>query len=370
MTPIGLASGRSSEADAVRVLVTGVGGGGGGEQVIKALRLAATPYDIVGTDITAYSTGLAAADHRLLVPPASAAEYVDVLLRICREREIQVVFHGTEVELRQMSVHRARFEDAGVFLPINPAAVIETCLDKLRTMRALETAGFAVPRFRSVRSLDDLDGFDHLPAVLKPSVGGGGSAHLYVAQDRAELLACAQQLIAVHSEFVVQEYVGRPDEEYTVGVLLDMDGALINSIAVRREIMSALSNRVKVPNRTARDDLGPVLAISSGVSQGRIGRFEEVCSQCEEIALALGAQGPINIQCRFVEGRVVVFEINPRFSGTTSLRAMVGYNEPDILVRRHLFGEQVSAHFPYREGVIMRGLAETLVSDLDVTRAS
>ena len=84
----------------MRALVTGVGGGGGGEQVIKALRLAATPYDIVGTDVTPYSSGLAAADHRLLVPPATAPEYVDVLLQICRERVIQVVFHGTEVELR------------------------------------------------------------------------------------------------------------------------------------------------------------------------------------------------------------------------------------------------------------------------------
>lgn len=353
----------------VRVLVTGVGGGGQGEQVLKALRLADTSYEILAADITPYSSGLASVDDQLILPPATDPEYVDVLLRVCHDRGIEVVFHGSEPELRQMSANRGRFDEAGVFLPINPAEVIEMCLDKPRTMRTLEDAGFAVPPYRSVRSLDDLEQFHHIPAVLKPSLGGGGSADLYLAQDRSELLACARLLLGAHDEFLAQAYVGRVDEEYTVGVLLDMDGVLLNSIAVRRDIMAALSNRTKVPNRTDRAELGPVLAISSGVSQGRIGRFEEVCGQCEEIAVALGARGAFNIQCRVVDGRVVVFEINPRFSGTTSLRAMVGYNEPDTLVRRHVLGERIIPGFPYREGVIVRSLAETLISNVNVPEA-
>lgn len=341
-----------------------------GEQVLKALRLAETRYDILGTDVTPYSSGLAHVDHRLLVPPATDPAYVDVLLRVCQERGIEVVFYGSEPELRQLSANRRRFEEAGVFLPIGPETLIETCLDKLRTMRTLEEAGFSVPPYRSIRSLDDLEDFHHIPAVLKPSIGGGGSAHLNLAQDRAELRACAELLLAAYDEFLVQAYVGRVEEEFTVGVLLDMDGVLLDSIAVRRDITSPLSNRIKVPNRTARAELGPVLAISSGVSQGRIGRFPEVCGRCEDIAVALGARGAVNIQCRLVEGRVVVFEINPRFSGTTSLRAMVGFNEPDVLVRRHVLGERIAARLPYREGVIVRGLTETLIADADVPTAS
>jgi carbamoyl-phosphate synthase large subunit len=353
----------------VRALVTGVGGGGLGEQLLKALRLAQTRYHIVGTDVTPYSSGFAQVDDRVLVPPATDPEYIDVVLGLCRVREIEVVLPGSEPELRQMSAHRQRFEQAGVFLPINPTHVIEACLDKVRTMGALEEAGFSVPPYRSIRSLDDLDDFDHLPAVLKPSTGGGGSAHLYLAQDSTELQACARLLLAAHDEFLVQAYVGTADEEYTVGVLVDMDGILLNSIAVRRDITSPLSNRIRVQNRTDDAELGPVLAISSGVSQGRIGRFGDVCRQSEDIAIALGARGALNIQCRLVEGRVVVFEINPRFSGTTSLRAMVGYNEPDVLVRRHVLGEPIKAHWPYAEGVIVRGLAETLITDVDVPTA-
>jgi carbamoyl-phosphate synthase large subunit len=281
-----------------------------------------------------------------------------------------VLFHGSEPELRVLSAHRDAFADAGIFLPFNPAEVIDTCLDKVRTMEAISAAGFPVPPYQAIRTLEEAAAFAHLPAVLKPSVGGGGSANLYLVQDREELVFSAGQLLKVYPEFIVQAYVGTTEDEYTVGVLLDMDGNLLNSIAIRRYILSTLSNRIKLPNRTGRRDLGDVLAISSGVSQGRIGRFPEVTSQCEQIAVALGARGPLNLQCRLVDGRVHVFEINPRFSGTTSLRAIVGYNEPDVLIRKHVLGEAVTPHFGYDEGVIMRSLAESLIAEVDFPDAA
>jgi carbamoyl-phosphate synthase large subunit len=116
------------------------------------------------------------------------------------------------------------------------------------------------------------------------------------------------------------------------------------------------------PNRTKKTELGPSLVISSGVSQGQIGRFPEVTNQCREIAQAIGARGPVNIQCRLVDGVVKVFEINPRFSGTTSLRAMVGYNEPDVLIQRHIYGAAIEKDFFYEEATILRSLIETKVS--------
>jgi carbamoyl-phosphate synthase large subunit len=57
-----------------------------------------------------------------------------------------------------------------------------------------------------------------------------------------------------------------------------------------------------------------------------------------------------------------VFEINPRFSGTTSLRAMVGFNEPDLLIRRHVLQEKIEPHFKYGSGIIVRGLSELLIN--------
>ena len=103
------------------------------------------------------------------------------------------------------------------------------------------------------------------------------------------------------------------------------------------------------------------MALSNGISQGEIGRFPAVTAECERIALALGSRGSINLQCRLVGDKVFVFEINPRFSGPTSLRAMVGYNEPDVLIRKHLLSESIQPRFEYGSGVILRGLTESLV---------
>jgi carbamoyl-phosphate synthase large subunit len=226
-------------------------------------------------------------------------------------------------------------------------------------MAFLKDNGFYFPATQTIRSRDDLDLVDTFPVVLKPSVGGGGSANCFIAQDADELRLFGIWMLNIYSEFIVQQYVGSADCEYTVGVLCDMDGGLINSIAVKKNILSALSNRLKIRSRYS----GELLALSNGITQGEIGRFPEISAQCEKIALRLGTRSAINIQLRFVDGKAYVFEINPRYSGTSSFRAMVGYNEPDILIRKHLLGETIQPHFPYREGTILRGLDEYFIEN-------
>ncbi|MGQ0761916.1 MAG: ATP-grasp domain-containing protein [Acidobacteriota bacterium] len=354
----------------ITVMVTGVGGGGHGEQIFKALRLADTDYEIIAGDMSPHSQALFEADFAYILPPANDTNYLSALLKVCGKHRVAALFHGSEPELKVMSAHRDRIQSQKILLPINPARVIELCMDKVRTCDFLTANGFHVSHYKRISSVGDLEDFRYLPAVLKPSIGGGGSANVFLAQTSQELLSFAKHMLTLYSEFIIQEYVGSFDTEFTVGVLISMDGELINSIAVKRNILTALSNRIKVPNRTGHPELGTLLALSSGVSQGVVGRFPEVTEPCERIAEALGARGAINIQCRFVDGKVYVFEINPRFSGTTSLRAMVGYNEPDVLIRKHLLGENIPSHFSYHTGLITRGLSEVLMEQRDFAIAS
>lgn len=346
----------------VRVMVTGVGGGGHGEQILKALKMSDTPYFIVGGDMNPYSKGLLLVDVPVILPPAHSVDYMDAVLSVCRKNRVEALFHGSEPELKVFSQNRERIRGEGIFLPINPSAVIDRCMDKYASTLWLAENGFVVPKSCFVSQVSDLQRIDFLPAVLKPSIGGGGSNNTFIAQTPEELQAYGEILLQyIQNGFIVQEYVGTVDSEFTVGILSDMEGNFINSIAVKRMIMSGLSNRIKIKNRTARRELGEVLAISSGVSQGEIGRFPEVTGICEVAAKKMGSTGAINVQCRLFEGKVYFFEINPRFSGTTSLRAMVGYNEPDVLIRKHLLGESILNRFPYREGIILRGLEESFM---------
>lgn len=347
----------------MNVLVTGIGGGSHGEQILKALKLSSLPLNIIGADMTPISRGLQEVDQSFLLPPASADDYIDVLIKNCKENNIQILFHGSEPELKKMSQNRDRIRDAGIFLPINTREVIDTCMDKFKTIEFLVENNFMFPKSFNIKSLQDCETIETFPLVLKPSIGGGGSANTYIVQSREELVFFCTQMLKQYPVFIAQEYVGTPNDEYTVGVLSDMDGKLINSIAVHRMISGSLGCRIKLPNQTNREDLGSQLVISSGISQGRIGKYEEVTSQCEKIAQALGSRGPLNIQCRFVNGKVYIFEINPRYSGTTSFRAIVGFNEPELMIRRHFLNEEIERFTPFKEGYILRGLDETFIAD-------
>lgn len=344
----------------ISVLVTGIGGGSVGEQLIKALRMSEYNYMIIGTDITPISKGFNEVDVAYVVSRATAENYIDELLRICNKHSIKALFPGSEAELKIISLNKDQFEKTGCIVFVNSEDVLNICLDKNKTVDFLKNNNFNYPRSFVIKAVEDIDAINIFPLVLKPSVGGGGSMNVVIAQSFDELQLFASYLLKIYPEFIAQEYVGTPEHEYTVGVLFDMHGTYINAIALKRSILGGLNCRVKVPNNTRNALLGTTLVISSGISQGEFGNYENVIEQCVAIAKKLKASCSVNLQCRLVEGKVCLFEINPRFSGTTSLRAMVGYNEPDILIRKHVLHEKIETGFKYQYANIVRGLKEEI----------
>jgi carbamoyl-phosphate synthase large subunit len=353
-------------SNALPVLVTAIGGGGHGEQILKALRLAEPGrYRIIGADTNPDCPQFSLVDEAVVLPRADAPDFMDAVLHVAKHFGARALFHGCEPELKAYAAARERIQQQGIFLPVNPDSVIATCMDKVATSGFLSRNGFRPPRFCVVKGAADVEAIDWFPVVVKPYVGSGGSANCFIAQSAEALskLIAYLEVSGLLQGLMVQEYVGTPEQEYTVGVLLDMDGNLLNSIAVRRHLKSGLNMRISVPNRTQKSELGKALVVSSGISHGDVGRFPEVTEPCEKLALALGARGAINIQCRMTPDGLKVFEINPRFSGTTSIRAMMGYNEPDVLLRRHVLDEKIEKRFAFKSGTVLRNLNETIVSE-------
>ncbi len=298
-----------------------------------------------------------------IVPYASDVTYIPTIIELCNKYDIKVLFPGSEAELTVIGKNREIFRQKGILVPINDEEVIDICTDKTKTMKFLEENGFDFPKNITIKCEDDVKKIDFLPVVIKPSIGGGGSKDIMIAQTKEEVDLFCKYLLNIYSEFIVQEYVGTPDSEYTVGVLNTMDGDFINSIAVHKSIETALNNRIKIKNRTGIESLGKNLVVSSGISEGYVDKFPQVTTVCEDIVKKLGAKAAINVQCRLYENKVYVFEINPRFSGTTSIRALMGYNEPEVLIRRHILGEIIERNFKYQSGYVARGLQEVLVEN-------
>jgi carbamoyl-phosphate synthase large subunit len=346
------------------VLVTGVGSGSTGEQVVRALRRARRRYRVAVANVApARSLVAPEVEARVALPPASAPDYLRALARAAEAFGARFVVPGTDVELRAVAGARAELSRLTAAIPlVNDAAVIRLCQDKGATAAALAAAGFRAPRTVGCAREADLAGAMArgglaYPVVLKPAGRGGGSVDVYVAQDEREL-AFYGALVLRGGPALLQEYVGDPASEFTVGVLHAPDGALLGSFALRRTLGSPLSTRLKVPNRTGRAELGPELVVSSGFSQGEVDEYPEVRAAAERIAAAVGSRGPLNVQGRLVDGQLVVFEINPRFSGTEGIRALAGWNAPEALVDWHLGEPPALASWRPRRTTFVRTVTE------------
>lgn len=313
------------------VLVTGVGGRSYGHQILHALLRLGSKYSIVATDSDAFSFGLYQVEKRYIVPPAAAAGYLPAMIRLIQENDVQVLIPGTEIELFTLVAHRQEIDDTGCLLLVNPATVVQICSNKWRLCQWLNDHDIGTPL--TVRSSDweSLVLETGYPIVAKPTENTGGSRYVALLKDRAEL---EKYLVDTEDiETILQAYVGTGEHEYTVGVIIAKSGDVIDSIVLQRKLVG-----LSLGNRRIIDKKPYVL--STGYSQGFVIRHPQIQQQCEGLAKLIEARGPLNIQCRLVAGRINVFEVHPRFSGTTSIRADVGFNEPDVLIRNLLHDEQ------------------------------
>jgi carbamoyl-phosphate synthase large subunit len=347
--------------DKINVLVTGSGGGGIGEQVIKCLRLSSLNFFIVATDITEISKGKIDGDDFVVAPTANSDNYIDFILKICIEKKVKAIFPGSEIELKVYSKNTKVFNENGIQLLINSPEILKICLDKNLTSKFLNENEFLSPLSFAISNENDLENISVFPLVLKPSVGGGGSVNTMIVQNKEELKVFGKFLLGQYQEFIAQEYVGDPESEYTVGVLSTQEGEIVDSIVLRRNIISGLGAKIKLLNTTNKVELGKYLAISSGISQGEIVRHALVSKTCEEIAKKLHSVGPLNIQCRVVNDKVYIFEINPRFSGTSPMRALAGFNEPEIAIQNKVLNQTRFSRLDYKLGHVVRGLKEFFV---------
>jgi carbamoyl-phosphate synthase large subunit len=356
-----MVSTKNSDNEIHSVLVTGIGGGGVGEQILKALLMSEKKFHLVGTDSSKFSANSKSVDKFYQVPRAEDSQYLHRILEICKEENIKTLFYGSEPELKILSANRELFVQSNIYLPLNPKNVIEMCMNKNELGKWLHENGFSYIDSIKVDNISDIELINFFPCVVKPAVGSGGSAHVYICQTRSEIKNIVTMMLKLGLKLIAQRYVGDLDSEYTVGVLHDENGQFINSIAVRRFVSSSLGARFRVKNLDLNNGHGEFLGISSGISQGEIGKFSHVTEVCEKIALKLGCTASINFQCRVENDQVYIFEINPRFSGTTSLRALVGFNEPRILMGIKHFSESYTANFSFKEGIILRSLSETFI---------
>lgn len=311
----------------LNVLVTGVGAPLG-QSIMKAARRAGLPCRLVATDRHPLSVGFHWADSYYVLPTAEEPAYLTQLATICLEERVDAILIGSETEMHVLAQAKETFErETGTRIVVSPPEVLRISTDKWETVRFLAAHGLNYPRSALPEEPEELEALitdAGFPLIVKPR-NSSGSKGLFKVQSRPEL-ASVLQLV---QRPVVQEYLQPDDQEYTTAAFVDDVGQPQGTIVIRRELAAGLTYRARV-------EQNPVVATAA-----------------EAVAGALRPLGPCNVQLRLTERGPVPFEINARFSSTTSIRACFGYNEVEMALRCYVLGERITPPRP-RQGIALR----------------
>jgi len=336
----------------MKVMIAGIGGASLGTEICKSLQLA-DRYEIFGCDISSTAYGLYGGEFSKTYCLIQE-QYVDSVIESCLDAGVSLLIPGGEQPMVLLGEASDRLAEAGIQLVANDSDVITLFSDKDATFQKLAENGIKIPRTIALNNSDDLKHIG-LPCIVKPATGSGGSVSVFFAVSVDEAMIYAEFIKRNGSQPIAQEYVDVEEGEFTIGVLSFPDQRVVGSIALRRDLNAKLS--------VAYRGRGGV--VSSGYSQGHIGEYPELCRQAENIAKMVGSCGPINIQARVRDGVLLPFEINPRFSASTYLRALAGFNEVDILLRYLNSGELVEKS-KIQTGWYLRSLTEQYVPEESV----
>jgi carbamoyl-phosphate synthase large subunit len=348
--PDAMSAGVYRMGDVANVMVAGIGGASLGTEILKSLRDAGR-YRIFGCDVSGFAYGhyeQGLADTFIV----SRKRYVGSVLDLCIAKGIQVLIPGGEEPLVLLGPAAGDFLKSGVHIAANSPEVIATCSDKRCFFERMQMLELPTPWTVSIQERSELANLKNppCPCIIKPSTGTGGSRFVFMALNQSEIALYVEHLLCNGLTALVQEYIGLDEGEFTVGILSLPDGRLAGSIAMQRLFNAKLS--VLVSTKAG--------LISSGNSQGLIDEFPGVRAQAEKIAWALHSVGPMNVQGRVRDGILIPFEVNPRFSASTYLRAMAGFNEVDMYLQYVLYGTDPQVG-PIRPGYYMRSFAEQYV---------
>lgn len=287
-----------------RVLITGIGGNVG-QGVLKALRAGRESYHIVGIDMEPLSAGFSLVDKYYQTPRTGDAAFQKAFERIVRDEKIEAVYVCSPGELEFFASHKDELErELHITVLVNPLPVVRTGSDKLKTAEFLRDNGFGYPE--TVEATDD-NGVEQLiakhglPVIAKPRAGFS-SRNVFLLDSREKIRAAA----ILVPDLIIQRYLPDDKAEYTAATLSGADQKVRGVVIFRRDLIQGTTYRTEL------------------VEDSQLER------EVVRITEALGAVGPCNLQFRVVDGSLYVFEINPRFSGTSGIRYLYGFNDCEM----------------------------------------
>lgn len=289
------------------VMVTGVGAIIG-QGIVKSLKRTENPSRLVGVDCNAHSVGFHWTDASRVVPRADDPAWLDVITTICNTEKVDLILPGIEQDVRALIHYRDAIErKTSACILLNSFLALQVGLDKWELKLFAEQHEICIPQTWLAK--DAVDAVADCPLLLKPRQGMAGKG-IYIVRTRREL---EERLVNLFiDDYLIQQYIGSDDEEYTVSVFGCSDGTVSPPIMLRRKLNYGSTFEAETV-------------------------FDTLLAACAtDAARKLSILGPTNFQYRKEDGRYYLIEVNPRFSSSTSIKSAFGFNEPEMAIKSFL----------------------------------
>lgn len=320
----------------IRVLVTGVGSLLG-QGILKSIQDSMLECRVIGTDYFPSAIGLYWVNNGyvlpdILKPDVGESEWIDVLIDVIEKERIQLVLPGLDFEIPILAKNKSFIEKkTGTILLVSSKEVVSIGDDKWETVKYLKNSGFNYPVSSLPDTLDSFIESNSFPYIVKPRFGHT-SENVFLVKNRKEL----NEAVQACDKPIIQEYLEDSDREYTCGATC-VDDKILTVICLRRMLKNGNTQQA----------------------------FSEETGEIDEYIRRLTASirpyGPINFQLRVDHRGPVIFEINPRFSGTTPIRALFGINEVEAVIQK-LTGAELVSDYKKKEGVVIRYFENQYIS--------
>jgi len=309
-----------------------------GQGIIRSLQncTVCTP-SIIACDPDPRSPGLYWNKGSRLFPFAKDPFFIEKFSDLLNEERPDAVCVGTDSELSLLAARQSELETTyKTKIIVSSPEVVRIADDKYLTYKFMRDNGFDAPDSRLPGQEQELVEKYGFPLIVKPR-NGARSVGLHKVENQEELISA---MLSVKDP-VIQECVATGDDEYTAGSLY-FDGECRATIVMRRDLRDGNTFRAYVD------------------------KYPELNEQVRAMCNALKPFGPANFQFRLPkDGKVRVFEINSRFSGTTPLRMHANFNELDMVLG-HLFFNRPVAQPDIPKLTIMRHWTETVITDGEI----
>lgn len=254
-------------------------------------------------------------------------EYIQFLLDICKEEEIDCIFPLTDLEIDVLNHHRKEFKEVGISLFIQSESCLNIARDKY-AMYKLFKDDEVINLPYSVCSEELTTDFP-IPAIAKPINGRSseGLRRITRKEELTDLLGSAN--------YIIQQNI--PGSVFTVDYVRDN---FDNDFAVPREELLRTKNGAGTTVRIVPDNL--------------------LMNTVSYIGKKLAIVGCVNMEFILNEGNYYLIDINPRFSAGVAFSNFIGYN----MVTSHLnafTGGHICCPIEFREQIICKRYQEELL---------